>query len=207
MAEASPARHGNLETGEPSSRAPLELDASGPNSEHDARVVGLVNEHFDFIWRSLRRLGVPAAVVDDATQKVFWIASQKLRMARVDRDRSFLFAVALRVAADERRALRRRPEVADAARCEEAEDVAPSADELVERRQARELLDQFLDDMPLELRAVFVLFEIEEMSTSEIATLLDIPPGTVASRLRRARETFEERVARFRARRPGGGAR
>jgi RNA polymerase sigma-70 factor (ECF subfamily) len=207
MAEVSPARNEDLESSEPHARGPLEVGPSGRAPELDARVERLVSEYFDFIWRSLRRLGVPPAGVDDATQKVFWIASQKLQMVRVDRDRAFLFAIALRVAADERRAQRRRPEVADAARCDATEDAAPAADELVERRQARELLDQFLEDMPLELRAVFVLFEIEEMSTSEIAVLLDIPPGTVASRLRRARETFEDQVARFRARRLGGGTR
>jgi RNA polymerase sigma-70 factor (ECF subfamily) len=59
--------------------------------------------------------------------------------------------------------------------------------------------------MPIELRVVFVLFELEEMTTAEIATLLEIPSGTVASRLRRARETFEDHVARVRARRMARG--
>ena len=68
------------------------------------------------------------------------------------------------------------------------------------------MLDRILEQMDLDLRAVFVLFELEELTTSEIAALLEIPTGTVASRLRRARETFEEQVTRFRARRTMRGA-
>jgi RNA polymerase sigma-70 factor (ECF subfamily) len=59
----------------------------------------------------------------------------------------------------------------------------------------RELLDGVLDQMDESLRATFVLHEFEEMSTAEIAEVLSIPRGTVASRLRRARTEFRERVA------------
>jgi RNA polymerase sigma-70 factor (ECF subfamily) len=174
-------------------------------SELETTVAGFVRDHYDFIWRTLRRLGVPPGLVDDATQKVFWIATRKIQEARVEKERSFLFAIALRVAGDERRALRRRPEVADESACDAARDELPPPDELVEQRQARELLDRILERMPFELRVVFVLFELEEMSTSEIAALLEIPSGTVASRLRRAREDFEDQVARLRAGRMGRG--
>jgi RNA polymerase sigma-70 factor (ECF subfamily) len=207
-----PSRSGHYETmgdlaaahprmGTPGDGDPGTLEAV---AELDATVAGFVRDHYDFIWRTLRRLGVPPALVDDATQKVFWVATRKMQETRVTKERSFLFAVALRVAGDERRALRRRPEVADEGACDAAADEAPSPDELVERRQARELLDRILEDMAFELRVVFVLFELEEMSTSEIAALLEIPSGTVASRLRRAREAFEDQVARFRARRGRG---
>ena len=43
----------------------------------------------------------------------------------------------------------------------------------------------------------FVLYEIEELTMAEIASVLELPPGTVASRLRRARAAFSERVQRF----------
>jgi RNA polymerase sigma-70 factor (ECF subfamily) len=180
-------------------------DSLGGGAELDARVAGFVRDHYDFIWRTLRRLGVPPALVDDATQKVFWVATRKLQQADVVKERPFLFAIALRVAGDERRSLRRHPEVSDEGACDAARDEAPPPDELVEQRQARALLDQILEDMPFELRVVFVLFELEEMSTAEIAALLEIPSGTVASRLRRGREAFEDHVARFRARRMGRG--
>ena len=54
--------------------------------------------------------------------------------------------------------------------------------------------------MPMDLRAPFVLFELEEMPTAEIAKVLELPLGTVASRLRRARDDFQKIVARMHAR-------
>ncbi|MFT3771354.1 MAG: sigma factor-like helix-turn-helix DNA-binding protein [Minicystis sp.] len=53
--------------------------------------------------------------------------------------------------------------------------------------------------MPLDLRAVFVLFELEQATMAEIAAMLDLPPGTVASRLRRAREHFQAAARRIAA--------
>ena len=82
---------------------------------------------------------------------------------------------------------------------------APSPEELVDRRRARELLDALLEEMPLELRVVFVLYEIEQLTSAEIAEVVGVPLGTVASRLRRAREDFTARVARVEARRKFGG--
>src|ERR1043166_8592232 len=71
----------------------------------------VVAQHFDFLWRSLRRLGVPAASVDDAAQRVFLVAARKLGAVAPERTRAYLFAIALRIAAEDRRARRRRPEV------------------------------------------------------------------------------------------------
>src|SRR5262249_19375343 len=69
------------------------------------------------------------------------------------------------------------------------------ADDLADLRRARAMLDEILEEMPLELRVVFILSEIEQMTAANIAELESIPPGTVASRLRRAREIFRERLA------------
>jgi RNA polymerase sigma-70 factor, ECF subfamily len=60
------------------------------------------------------------------------------------------------------------------------------------------VLDALLASLPLDLRTVFVLYELEELTMAEIARALDLPMGTVASRLRRARETFEELSRRVR---------
>jgi len=88
----------------------LGLDADG--GPH-ARVHALVLSHFDAIWRLLRRLGIPESMVDDAAQQVFVIATNKLSKIQPGSEHSFLFGVALRVASDERRRARRRPEMAD----------------------------------------------------------------------------------------------
>jgi RNA polymerase sigma-70 factor (ECF subfamily) len=163
------------------------------------RVHALVLAHYDFIWRVLRRLGVRSGDIDDATQQVFWVAARKIDDVASGRDARFLLAIALRVAADSRRTARRRREVSfddEPA----PEGVAPGVEERVSAGEQLRVAEQLLDALPEEQRIVFVLFELEEKSTDQIATLLQIPHGTVASRLRRARAAFSEAAARHRAR-------
>jgi RNA polymerase sigma-70 factor (ECF subfamily) len=159
----------------------------------------LVEIHADFVWRSLRRLGVPDGSADDATQQVFLVAQAKLGHIQTGRERAFLFSVALNVAAHVRRSGARRREVSEAHALELA-DPRPLPDAELDARRARALLDEVLDALSVELRTVFVLFELEEMSMAEISDVLEIPPGTVASRLRRAREEFHKVAERVRAR-------
>ena len=161
------------------------------------RLRELFDLNLDFVWRSLRRLGVPATVVDDAAQEVFLVASRRLADIELGRERSFLFATALRVASDARRAITRRGEHVDDA-LEHIADDAPGPAELADRQRARAVLDRVLDGMELDLRAVFVLYELEEMTMADIGITLDLAPGTVASRLRRAREAFQAAVTRLR---------
>jgi RNA polymerase sigma-70 factor (ECF subfamily) len=163
-----------------------------------SRLRALVDAHFDFIWRSLRRLGLQAPDADDAAQRVFWVAARKLDRIEVGRERAFLFGTACHVARDARRATNRRKE--DFSDGTDVEDGAASAEELVDRGRARVALDRALDTMPIDVRAAFVLFELEEMNVPAIALLLGVPVGTVASRLRRGRELFQAAAARFRAR-------
>ena len=162
-------------------------------SPQAARAKALVGEYFDFIWRSLRQLGVPDADVDDATQQVFVIATQKLERIEPGCERSYLYSIALRIAARARRTRDRRREVADGDLVQH-EDPSPDPEEAAARRHALELLDEVLAGMPLQLRAVFTLYELEEVNVPEIAAMLGIPVGTVASRLRRARQEFQARA-------------
>lgn len=171
---------------------------------HDeARLRAMVDEHVAFIWRLLRRLGVPASDVDDASQRVFLVASEKLDAIAPGRERSFLFGTALNIAANVRRSSARLREVSDE-ELGEGVDPRPDPEAQLDRERARAIADAVLNEMPLDLRAVFVLFEVEEMSTSAIAELLQVPVGTVASRLRRAREDFQQRLKRFQARNAKG---
>ncbi len=160
----------------------------------DLRLRAIVREHYDFLWRSLRRLGVPEAGVDDAAQIVLVVLARRLNDVRSGSERAFLFGTAMRTASDLRKKNARRREVGDDAAFESELSAAPGADELVDQRRARELLDHVLDEMPSELRTVFVLAELEGMTMAETASFLEIPNGTVASRLRRSRAWFEEQV-------------
>ena len=166
----------------------------------ESRLSALVVTYFAFVWRMLRRLGVSDGDADDAAQQVFMIAARKLASIEADRERAFLFGTTVRVAAGARRKRNRRREIVDESALEQLADPNPAPDELLQLQRARQLLDSILDAMQPELVAVFVLFEVERMTTSDIAQLLDLPPGTVASRLRRARADFEIRLKRLRAR-------
>jgi RNA polymerase sigma-70 factor (ECF subfamily) len=168
-------------------------DARPISGSDPARLRALVTDHFAFVWRSLIRLGVPRADAEDALQQVFLVASRKIGEIAPGRERAFLFGTAFRIASRARRTVQRRREVLDDAPAEQR-DPGPGADELVDRARARAELEAILDDMPIDLRAVFVLFELEQATTAEIAAILDLPPGTVASRLRRAREAFQTAV-------------
>ncbi|HEX2735252.1 MAG TPA: sigma-70 family RNA polymerase sigma factor [Polyangiaceae bacterium] len=150
-----------------------------------------VVDHLDFVWRSLKRFGVPPAEVDDATQQVFLIAHDKLALIRGGSERAFLISVAVRVASNTRRANQRR-ENAQQQLSLRPVDAVIDPELHTQRSEARDLLDRVLDNMPPDVRAVFVLFELEELSIGEVADYLAIPRGTVATRLRRARVLFHE---------------
>jgi RNA polymerase sigma-70 factor (ECF subfamily) len=139
-----------------------------------------------------------AADADDAAQEVFLIAARRLDDILAEAERSFLFTTALRVASTRRRALRRRREDARPNFDNEtAADLDP--EQLSSLRQARALLDGILDQMDPDARLVFVLFEMERLTGPAIADLLQIPVGTVSTRLRRAREVFQTAAARIEA--------
>jgi RNA polymerase sigma-70 factor (ECF subfamily) len=159
----------------------------------------LAKAHFEEVWRLLRRLGLPEADADDAAQHVFTVACRRFATIDVGRERAFLYGCALNAAAKWRESQHQRVQPTstgdlDSVDCADID--VPAIDELVERHKARALLDAILDGMPSELRTVFVLFEFEELTSHEIATLLGIPRGTAASRLRRAREDFAKRLSR-----------
>jgi RNA polymerase sigma-70 factor, ECF subfamily len=177
-----------------------DADARG-HAERDAQVRALVSAHHDFIWRLVRRLGVAEASVDDAVQHVFCVAAQRIADIAAGSERSFLFGIALRVASDQRRSAARREQPFERSeRIDHARDPRPSPEEQVDTRRKRAVLDAILDELPIELRTVLVLFELEQMTKSEVAALLAVPVGTAVSRLRRAREEFKAAVQRRKAR-------
>src|SRR5439155_11420818 len=127
----------------------------------------LFRNHLDAVWGTLRRLGVPESAVDDATQQVFLVAARKLGDIQPGAARSFLTSIALRVASDARRSIRRRREVPieDAGEQPAPMSDAPmSPDIALQRKQDAERLTAALRGLPDEMHEAFVLFELEELS-------------------------------------------
>jgi RNA polymerase sigma-70 factor (ECF subfamily) len=153
--------------------------------------------HFPFVWRTLGRLGVREADLLDVTQNVFLVVHRQLAgFEGRSKLTTWLFSICRRVARDYLRSAPIRREVLVDVR-NLLSLPAASTDSPLRRLDSDELsrmLEAILDRLPEKLRVVFVLFEMEEMSGEDIAHLLEVPVGTVRSRLRLAREAFRREV-------------
>lgn len=183
----------------PAVAVPAVTEQTHPERSADVRT--LFQTHYAAVWRLLRRFGVPAAQLDDAAQEVFWVAARRFADIEPGREKAFLYGVALRVASNELRRAQANAEVTLPLADLELVlgDVAPTPEESLEQRRALALLDRALGRLPLELRTVLVLFELEGLEVSKIAEIEGLPLGTASSRLRRAREEFAAIAKRLRA--------
>jgi len=154
----------------------------------------MFRDHHMLIWRTLRRFGMTEDGAADGTQQAFLIAAERLDQIREGSERAFLFGTAIRLARSSHRKNHRCQLEAD---MDTRVDPRRRADDAANRRTAVELLDRVLRRMDEDLVTVFVLFELEGMSTPEIAELVQIPIGTAASRLRRARQAFRAAALRL----------
>ena len=155
--------------------------------------------HFHFVWRSLRRLQVPSANLNDAVQDVFVVVLRRLHEFEGRSEVStWLFAISLRVARDHRRRAHIRREVPYDDGFAPLVDPTGDTGAEAERHQELALFEAVLAELGLEQRIVFILFELESLTGDQIAEALAIPLGTVYSRLRLARVAFK-RAARVQA--------
>jgi RNA polymerase sigma-70 factor (ECF subfamily) len=168
-------------------------------------VARIYEVHADFVWASLQRLGVRDADLEDALQEVFVVVHRRLdSFDGSSKMTTWLFGIAMRVAsAYRRRGFRVRetsvgeaPEPAPS----DVDESAGSPEDALAAAQLRRRLDALLDELDVEKRAVFVMFEIDEMPCDEIAQLLGVPVGTVHSRLHAARREFQKALGRMHAR-------
>ena len=139
-------------------------------------------------------MGGPGVEIDETVQQVFVTVNRRLAAFRGDEKvTSWLFQITTRVVANQRRAVRRRRsrwatlslQVAD-----RAMSTVPGPAEILEAREAAERFYRVLDRLRGNHRNVLVLFELEEMSTEQIAALVGRPPATVRVWLHRARAAF-----------------
>ncbi len=159
------------------------------------------DEHVVFVWRSLRRLGVAESALKDAVQDVFLVVHRRLPdFAPNAKVSTWLFRIAMGIARDHRTRAHVRREVLDPSACEQSVDPANDASDAIGRREDLALFDAALAKIDIEQSAVFILFEIEDMTGEEIAETLRIPLGTVYSRLRLARQAFRRAVIQQSAR-------
>jgi RNA polymerase sigma-70 factor, ECF subfamily len=164
------------------------------NTADQTRLRQAMREHLRLVWRVLRRSGLQERDADEAASDVFLVLARRLRDVPNQSEKAFLVGTAIRIAADRRRAngTHREVELDTDVRCTTAD-----VDELVAMRLARSLLDEALACLSPEQRAVFALVEMEQMTGTEVAEALGIPVGTVASRLKTARQCFDAAIRRI----------
>lgn len=157
-------------------------------------------DHARFVFRVLRRLGVAAKDVEDVCQDVFVVVHRKLpEFAHRSSVRTWLYGIALRCASDYRR---RAHVVREAPNAIETVELTIDADQpdAIAQRQARAVLDRIIDGLDDDKRAVFVLYELEELTMAEVAEVVGCPLQTAYSRLSAARAAVEAAMARLRRR-------
>ncbi len=156
-------------------------------------------EHFAFVWRTLRRYGVPDQSLEDAVQDVFVVAQVRLTSFEGrSAVRSWLFGIARRLARDYRPSGRLellQPDILESMpACEVASPLVA-----LERQERARLLHELLSELPDDKREVFVLVELEQLPVAEAAMLLRENVNTLASRLRAARQDLAQALARRKA--------
>jgi RNA polymerase sigma-70 factor (ECF subfamily) len=181
---------------------------SGPGKKHalagdapaDAATLNLATifrDHGQFIWLSLQRFGVRLPDLDDLAQDVFMVVHRKV--ARLDSRapiRPWLFGICMRVAANYRRRRRWKVEMPSNGRDDDRAADLRLADDLLIKGEDRALAERALATLEVDKRAIFVMFEVEELPCAEIAELMNVPVGTVYSRLHAARRQLKEALAR-----------
>lgn len=170
----------------------LSVPLSRPlSSDESARLRAMFDAHHNLVWRTLRRFGLDAAAAADVGQQAFLIAVERVGDIWPGSERAFLIGTALRLARSSRR---------NAGRLEpqgQLDERVRHSEQPESQAMTLELLDRVLCKLDRSLVEVFVLFDVEGFSAPEIARALDLPVGTVASRVRRAREEFRAVVSRL----------
>lgn len=155
----------------------------------------LYKEYSAFVWRSLRRLGVREADIEDAAQEVFVVVHRKMpEFAGKSSVKTWVFGICLKVASDWRKKAHIRRETDDSEVPERANSGELAVREIA-HAQAREKLQKILNSLDEDKRAVFVLFELEQMPMADVARTLDCPVQTAYARLYAARKHVESQLA------------
>jgi len=161
----------------------------------EANLDGVYRQHSYFVWRVLRGMGVSDSMVEDAVQDVFMVVQRRLdafdHQASI---KTWLFEIAYRVACNYRRKAKRtlQHQPLDY----QMRDRSPNPSDSVEIRQALRLLEELLDGLDDDKRAVLILAEIEQMTVPEIAKVTGSNLNTVYSKLRRARLQINQALAK-----------
>lgn len=164
------------------------------STEQPLTIVDLVNEHYRVLYAYAYRLTGSTSDAEDLTQQTYLIAQQKMGQLRdVGKVRSWLFRVLRNRFL--RTVQKKRPAPASELNLEIGEI---SADTRLEDLDS-ELLQTAIDALPHDFKLVVLMFYFDELSYKEIASELEVPIGTVMSRLARAKSLLRNKLQRSNA--------
>ena len=173
-------------------RAPL----APPSAELGERFGALVKEHQTFLYRFvLRNIGNPSDA-EDIAQQAFVEAYKAMATFRGESKMStWLYGIAMNLVRNYlNRAPHRVREYESDDVLEGLPDAADGPEALAERAQAMRRLSAQIAELSPELQQILMLVAVDGLSYDEAAVMLEIPVGTVRSRLFRAREAIKERL-------------
>jgi RNA polymerase sigma-70 factor, ECF subfamily len=157
--------------------------------------------YFDFVWSSVKHLGIGTESIDDVVQEVFIVIHAKLHTVQQPESlRSWIYGVTRRTVSGHRRSRKVQGVSSSSDRLEDAPALAGTPLDAAEQNAQLAVLSSLLAEIDEPKREVFFLAELEEMTVPEIAEALEIPINTAYSRLRAARQAFEAGLARRAAR-------
>jgi RNA polymerase sigma-70 factor (ECF subfamily) len=153
-------------------------------------IAPLVDEHYQSLYRYAYRLSGAAADAEDLTQEAFCKAQAQLGTLRdPDRAKPWLFSILRNAYLHRARSDRAHKQVSLEAVGDLAGDPPPDVPEVDPER-----LQQALNELPEGFRTPVILFYFEDMSYRDIAEQMDLPIGTVMSRLARAKTHLRDRL-------------
>lgn len=178
--------------------------AKYPSSDLDVpQFEAIYQQYFDFVWSSARRLGVGGDSMDDVVQEVFIVVHSRLQtLQQPESLRSWIYGVVRRTVSGHRRTNRAKL-ARESVVAAEGSRPAPTPFDLTEQAGELKLLNKLLAGLDEAKREIFLLVEVDEMSVPEVAEALEIPLNTAYSRLRAARQAFDEALGRHALRSEG----
>jgi len=176
------------------SSATLASQLAASDAAEDGVFTALYAEHFLFVWRCLRGLGVASDALEDAAQDVFVVVHRRRSAFRGESSlRTWIFGIVRRIAYRYRRTAERKGPVAELD--DEPHATEPGPLERAQAVEAAVFVDRFAGSLDDRKREVFVLGVLEGLSVPEVAEALGVPLNTAYTRLRRARLEFRRALA------------
>jgi len=170
------------------------ISSRPPGITGDEACLDAFQQELDYVFRTLRRLGVGPSEIEDLAQEVFLALRHSWPEYDAERPlRPYLFGIAFRIASAHQRKRKREVMLGVV----EVDDTRPGPDDTLAAKQARVALLAALEKVPLPRRGVLVMHDIDGISMAQVASALSIPLFTAYSRLRKARRELEVALKRL----------